>query len=489
MADFRMPSLGADMEEGTVLEWLVKPGDEVHKGDIVAVVDTAKAAVEVETFVEGVVSELLVDVGSKVPVGTPLARIDGQRMPVSAPGAAVAGERAVIPGGPEPPAPPEQPIAEPDRQHAEHPVTPLIRTLASELGVDLATVTGTGARGRITRKDVQRAAAATTAEESVRPRVPAAPGPTPSTPGGGASRRTATPYARRLARELGVDLEGMHADGVIDADDVRRAATRLRALPSGRSPTTEPMPGAAEETGPRPQARAASHPAASQLAATRADRMRETIGRLMARSKREIPHYYLTTTVDLTLARAWMQGRNRDLPVTERLVPAALMLKATALAARKHAELNGFWVDDAFVPGSGVHLGVAISLRGGGLVAPAIHDADRLSVDELMSAMKDLVGRARTGRLRGSEMADPTLTVTNLGDQGVESVHGVIYPPQVALVGFGKVVDRPWAVDGMLAVRPVVTLTLAADHRATDGFSGGRLLATIDQLLQRPEEL
>ncbi len=217
--------------------------------------------------------------------------------------------------------------------------------------------------------------------------------------------------------------------------------------------------------------------------------MRETIGRLMARSKREIPHYYLSTTVDLAQARGWMQERNRDLPVGERLVPAALMLKATALAVRKHPQLNGFWVDDAFVPGTGVHLGVAISLRGGGLVAPAIHDADRLGVDELMSAMRDLVTRARAGRLRGTEMSDPTLTVTNLGDQGVESVHGVIYPPQVALVGFGRVVERPWAVDGMLAVRPVVSLTLAADHRATDGFSGGRLLATIDQLLQTPEEL
>jgi pyruvate dehydrogenase E2 component (dihydrolipoamide acetyltransferase) len=184
-----------------------------------------------------------------------------------------------------------------------------------------------------------------------------------------------------------------------------------------------------------------------------------------------------------------MQERNRDLPVSERLVSAALLLKATALAARAHPELNGFWVDDAFVPGSGVHLGVAISLRGGGLVAPAVHDADTLTVDQLMAAVRDLVARARAGRLRGSEMSDPTLTVTNLGDRGVETVHGVIYPPQVALVGFGRVVDRPWAVDGMLAVRPVVSLTLAADHRATDGFSGGRMLATVDELLQRPEDL
>ena len=217
--------------------------------------------------------------------------------------------------------------------------------------------------------------------------------------------------------------------------------------------------------------------------------MRETIGRLMARSKREVPHYYLSTTVDLARATSWMQERNRDRPVGERLVSAALLLKATALAARAHPELNGFWVDDAFVPGSGVHLGVAISLRGGGLVAPAVHDADTLTVDQLMAAVRDLVTRARAGRLRGSEMSDPTLTVTNLGDRGVETVHGVIYPPQVALVGFGRVVDRPWAVDGMLAVRPVVSLTLAADHRATDGFSGGRMLATVDELLQRPEDL
>ena len=217
--------------------------------------------------------------------------------------------------------------------------------------------------------------------------------------------------------------------------------------------------------------------------------MRETIGRLMARSKREVPHYYLSTTVDLARATSWMQERNRDLPVSERLVSAALLLKATALAARAHPELNGFWVDDAFVPGPGVHLGVAISLRGGGLVAPAVHDADTLTVDQLMAAVRDLVTRARAGRLRGSEMSDPTLTVTNLGDRGVESVFGVIYPPQVALVGFGRVVDRPWAVDGMLAVRPVVSLTLAADHRATDGFSGARMLATVDELLQRPEDL
>jgi pyruvate dehydrogenase E2 component (dihydrolipoamide acetyltransferase) len=136
-----------------------------------------------------------------------------------------------------------------------------------------------------------------------------------------------------------------------------------------------------------------------------------------------------------------------------------------------------------------VHLGVAVSLRGGGLIAPALHDADTLPLDELMAGMKDLVTRARSGRLRSSEMSDPTITVTNLGEQGAEAVHGVIYPPQVALVGFGRIVERPWAVDGMLTVRPILIATLAADHRVSDGHRGGLLLDTIDRFLQEPESL
>jgi pyruvate dehydrogenase E2 component (dihydrolipoamide acetyltransferase) len=217
--------------------------------------------------------------------------------------------------------------------------------------------------------------------------------------------------------------------------------------------------------------------------------MREAIARLMARSKREIPHYYLSTTVDLGVALEWMREHNRSVPVSQRLVPAALVLKAVALAARKHPELNGFWLDDRFAPGPGVHLGVAFSLRGGGLVAPALHDADTRPVAELMALMRDLAGRTRAGRLRGSELSDPTLTVTNLGEQGVEAVHGVIYPPQVALVGVGRVTDRPWAVDGEVVVRPLARLTLAADHRATDGFTGSRFLAAVDHCLRHPEDL
>jgi pyruvate dehydrogenase E2 component (dihydrolipoamide acetyltransferase) len=217
--------------------------------------------------------------------------------------------------------------------------------------------------------------------------------------------------------------------------------------------------------------------------------MRRAIGELMARSKREIPHYYLSTTVDMSRAVDWMHERNRSLSIAERLVPAALLLKATALAATEVPELNGYWADDAFQPASEVNLGMAVSLRGGGLVTPALLDVGSLGLGELMTRMKDLVARARGGRLRGRELTEGTLTVTNLGDQGVEVVYGVIYPPQVALVGFGRVAERPWAVDGLLGVRPVTTVTLAADHRASDAMTGGRLLAAIDRHLQHPEEL
>ncbi len=166
-----------------------------------------------------------------------------------------------------------------------------------------------------------------------------------------------------------------------------------------------------------------------------------------------------------------------------------LLLKASALAARQVPEVNGFWLDDRLQCADQVHLGVAVSLRGGGLVAPAIHDADEKDLDTLMRELRDVVQRARSGHLRSSEMSDPTITVTSLGDQGVDEVYGVIYPPQVALVGIGRITHRPVAVNGLIGVRPVVRLTLAGDHRATDGHTGARYLAAIERLLQRPEEL
>jgi pyruvate dehydrogenase E2 component (dihydrolipoamide acetyltransferase) len=218
-------------------------------------------------------------------------------------------------------------------------------------------------------------------------------------------------------------------------------------------------------------------------------RMRRAIAAAMARSNREIPHYYLETRIDMRNALRWLEMENQKRSLQERLLPVVLLIKAVAKALENVPELNGYWIDDRLQPQEAIHIGFAISLRQGGLVIPAMHHADLKSLDELMQLLHDLIPRVRAGRLRSSELTDATITVTNLGDLGVETVYGVIYPPQVALVGFGKITEQPWAENGMLGIRPILTATLAADHRATDGHRGGQFLESLNHYLQEPAKL
>ena len=217
--------------------------------------------------------------------------------------------------------------------------------------------------------------------------------------------------------------------------------------------------------------------------------MRQTIGAAMSRSKREIPHYYLSQTIALGPAMAWLQMRNAGSTPEERLLPGVLLLKAVALALREYPQLNGFWREGAFQPAADIHLGVAIALRQGGLIAPALHAVADKPLGQLMGELADLVQRARSGSLRSSELSDASLTVTQLGDQGVDTVFGVIYPPQVALVGFGSIAERPWVENGQLCVVPCVVASLAADHRVSDGHYGARFLGEVRRLLQNPDSL
>jgi pyruvate dehydrogenase E2 component (dihydrolipoamide acetyltransferase) len=217
--------------------------------------------------------------------------------------------------------------------------------------------------------------------------------------------------------------------------------------------------------------------------------MRTAIAAAMAHAKREIPHLYLSTTVDLTSTLSWLKVENERRPVTERLLPVVLFVKAVGAACTEVPDLNGFWTDRGFVKGAGVHVGCAIALRGGGLVAPALHDVSGKSLDILAREFADLVKRARAGTLRSSEMSDATITMTNLGDLGVDSAYAIIYPPQVAIVSVGRIVERPWVVGGRIEARSVVTLSVSADHRAVDGRAAGAFLTAFDRALQAPDTL
>src|SRR5450759_1699670 len=309
-----MPSLGADMEDGTFIQWHVVPGQNVARGQVICVVETQKGAVEVEIWESGVLAKLIAAPGQKIPVGHLMALL------------ATGGEdwKAIAAAAPSPP-PPTPPLPPPARAATRPPAAAL------------------GASGT----------------------VPSASG-----------RLKVSPAARRRAEELGIDFAAIKASGThgaISLADVELAA-------------------------------AATTPRDPQAA------MRDAIAAAMSRSKREIPHYYLASEINVERALAWLEKRNATVPIGERVLFVALQLKAVACALRETPELNGFYQGGVFRPGAGMHLGVAVSLRGGGLVAPALHDVDKLSLAQLMTELKDLLRRTRSGQLRSSEMADPTIT-------------------------------------------------------------------------------
>jgi pyruvate dehydrogenase E2 component (dihydrolipoamide acetyltransferase) len=419
---FAMPSLGADMTEGRITEWLVQPGDTFERGQIVVIVETEKSDIEVEVFEAGTVAELLVPEGEMVPVGTPIARFQPRST---------------------------QQTVEPVLQVAEQKglMSPVLRHLAEELHVDAEHVHGTGPGGRIQRDDIVAAAAPLVAAP-----VTTAPEVTPVE-----GRARVTPRARRLIHERGLDVTAFEGRSVVTGDDVL-------AMPTESAPARK---------------------------LSRTDTMRRHIAELMTRSWTEIPHYHVTKRLDLSTAVDHLTAANEDRSVAERIVPGVLLMCATARAAAKVPGCNGWWIADTFLPADDVKLGVVLSLRTGGILVPTIDRPDDLTPAEMMMRLGELVQRARQGRLRSSDMAEASITVTNLGDRGADSVAGVIHPPQVAILGFGAVHDEVWPIDGRVEIRPTVHASLAGDHRATDGLTGSRYLTQIQNLLNGPllEEL
>jgi pyruvate dehydrogenase E2 component (dihydrolipoamide acetyltransferase) len=396
MIEFEMPSLGADMDAGTLVEWYKKPGDALKHGDIIALVETQKGAIEIEVFNDGLLGDIKIGPGQKVPVGTVLATI------LESGEAARAEPRAAPP--PAAPAPVPKAAGVASRPAAPPPpATAPVRRPADD-----------------------------------RPKV--------------------TPAALKRSMETGVDLAAVvpAADGVIGLREVDAAkATR----PARRKPGLD------------------------------LGEMRKAIAAAMSRSHREIPHYWVSQTIDATVMFNWLDARNAERPVAARLLYAAPLIKAVALALKATPELNGHYVDGAHRPSSSVHLGIATALRGGGLVAPAMHDVEAMTLDALMAALADLVPRARSGKLRSSELTDATATFSNLGEGTSDSLMPLIYPPQVAIVGCGAAAMRPWVANGAVVARRLVTVTVAGDHRVSDGRRAGQFLSRLDQILQKPETL
>ncbi|MCC5986446.1 MAG: 2-oxo acid dehydrogenase subunit E2 [Pararhodobacter sp.] len=445
MSLFKMPSLGADMEEGTLTEWLVKPGDKLARGDIVAVVETQKGAIEIEIFEAGEVAELIAEPGQTLPVGASLARIrkpgeeeEDEPQP-AAPEAEVEPEAE--------PEPKAEPVATPE------PTEPPVRSTGS------ARPPPRRALSRPPRAGAARAAA----------------GDNGSLESQGA---LASPAAKARAAEAGLDLAAITGSGPGGAVLLGDVEKHLKDAPSvaESAPKDEPADNPARK------------PAKGKPGLDMAE-MRRAIAAAMSRAKREIPHYYLAHRIDLQAAQDWLGKTNAERSPDQRLLMGALLIRATVRALPRVPELNGRFESEEYAPAEPVHCGMAVAMRGGGLIAPAILDAQEKGLDEIMAAMRDIVARTRTGRLRNSEITQGTITISSLGENGVDALFGVIYPPQVALVGFGAPRLEPVAHNGAVTARTCITATLAADHRVSDGRRGAAFLAEIDRLLQEPENL
>ena len=390
MIDFLMPSLGADMEAGTLIEWRKKPGETVKRGDIIADVETQKGLIEIEVFEEGVIGELLIKEGTKVPVGTVMATIN--------------------------------------------PSTSTLETKETTAEKTAIAIQPTE------EKIIKKTAGEKFEEKQIK----------------------ASPLAKRIAAENNIDLsqlQGTGEDGAINKEDIKNAIAQKEKI-------TKP----------------------EEKMSLQLEAIRLAVAAAVSKSNKEIPHYYLEKKIDMTKALTWLRESNSKRPIQKRLLPAALIIKATAKSLVDFPNLNAIW-DNGVQPKKEINIGFVVSLRSGGVIVPTIRNADLKSIDEIMEALNDIIPRARAMKLRSSDLTDSTITITSLGEGGADMVFGVIYPPQVAIVGFGGSSQQAVVDNGMLGIRSVFTATLAGDHRVTDGLTGSDFLSTLNNYLQNPESL
>lgn len=437
-----MPQMGADMTEGTLVRWLKKVGDRVEKGEVIAEIETDKANVELEAFHSGTVLALLAEEGQVVPVGEVIAYLGepGEEVPTGKAPTATAG-------------------------------APRRRSPAPDGGTSVPS----GAPAALREAPTSPPSAPTAVREA-----PTAPPAAPAAVATG-ERLRVSPVARRLAEEAGIDLStvrGTGPGGRIVRRDVEEA---IRSREAGA-----PRPAAAPQPAPPPAAEAAPAPAGARTEPL--TRIRQAIARRMSQSKREQPHYYLTLDIDMTDALAFREALNAAVPQEQRVTINDLIVKACAIALERHPKFTATFSEEGLRYPAQINIDIGIALDEG-LIAASLLDVGNKTLGRIAAESKALIERARAGRLRAEEYGSGCFTITNLGAYGIETLIGIINPPQAAILGVGSVMPKPVVREGAIVIRQMMKVALSADHRVTDGAEGARFLKEIQSLLENPASL
>ena len=440
-----MPRLSDTMEEGTIAQWLKREGDTVHKGEAILEVETDKANMELQAFSDGVIQKILRDNGATVPIGTAvgiLARVGEEVAPAASDQAAAgaSGGTAAAPSG-------------------------------EKNGAPLAPAN---------------------AREAPAPATVAAPAqPAPGQNGALAAvggRVKATPVARKVAGDLGIDLTALNGRGSgpggrIVKDDVERFKTQQGAvLAPAPQPQQAPTPAA-------PQPAFAAAAAGAEVEMRKPNRIQAITARRLLESKTTVPHFYVTNEVDMTAATALRTQLQDTFGGEVKVTFNHLIVRACALALRAMPQVNTSWIDEQFAAHARVNVGIAVDLPDGGLVVPVIHDADRKTLREIATEARTLAEKARNGKLAPTDMQGGTFTVSNLGMFDVEEFQAIINPPESAILAVGSIVEKPVALDGQVVIRPRMRLSLSVDHRVIPGVPAAQFLQQVKRLLQEPLRL
>jgi pyruvate dehydrogenase E2 component (dihydrolipoamide acetyltransferase) len=453
-----MPKMGDGMEEGTLLRWLKNVGEEVEAGDPIAEIETDKVTLEIEAADSGLLTKTLVDEGQTVPIGTAIATIgeeDGAAPPAAS-----------------------QPAAAETTAKAES---------AAPTGAEV------GAEGETTAKPADQpvAAAATNGQKqapvATNGEAAAEAATVTRAPG---ERLRASPLVKRLAAEHGINLEGIPGTGPggrIVKDDLTPYLTGAKPVPQPSVAPAEaaPAPAAAPSPAPSPQPPA---PTAGRPAGTAREmsRIRRTTGKRMAESKQVIPHFYVTSEVDMEAAIAFREQVNAQLTDDASKVSFNdLIVKAVALALREFPNLNTTLEGDTLYDHANIDVNIAVAIEGG-LIAPFVADADQKSLGTIARTAKDLIKRAREGGLQPHEFQGGTFTISNLGMYDVEEFIAIINPPQAAILAIGSITETPVVKDGQVAVGHRMKISLSCDHRVSDGAEVARFLIAVKRYLQNP---